>query len=106
MFADERVRAALFGQDRVGREGALQYFDCGDFGFAIGLGDEIDRTGLPRDADMVQALHVHAAGRPGRANRDFLDFLVGRHATTLRERDALRQRAAAGYAQCTTLTAI
>ena len=49
MRAPACVGTALFGKDRVVREGAAERPDNRLFRFPVGLGNEIDRIGLADD---------------------------------------------------------
>jgi hypothetical protein len=51
MRALPRVRTALFGEDRMVREGAIERPDNRLLGFPVGLGNEIERVGLAGDPD-------------------------------------------------------
>ena len=46
MLAPPRVRPALFGEDRMVREGAIERPDDRFFGLPVGLSTEIDRVVL------------------------------------------------------------
>ena len=53
MLATLCVRTALFGEDCVVREGAVERPDNRLFGFPVGLGNEIDGVGLAGDPDAA-----------------------------------------------------
>jgi hypothetical protein len=53
MLALSRIRTALFGEEGVVREGAVERPDNVLFGFLVGLGNQIDRIGLAGDLDTA-----------------------------------------------------
>jgi hypothetical protein len=53
MRAPACVGTALFGEDRVVQEGAVERSDDRLSRFPIGLGNQVDRVGLPGDLDSV-----------------------------------------------------
>jgi len=74
MLAVVSAGAAFLGQDRVGWKRALEHLDHGGFGFAVGLGDQIDRIRFAIDSDARETLQMDFAGRARRAHRDHFDF--------------------------------
>jgi len=75
MLAQPRVRTALFGEDRVVREGAAERLDDGVFGFPVSLGHEVDRVGFVTDLDVAQPLQMNAAGCTRGAQSHLLEFI-------------------------------
>ena len=71
------VAAAFLGQNGVVRKSPAQDSDDRRFGFAVGLGYQVQEAGLAFETDVVEAGPMNGSGRARRAQRGLFDEVHG-----------------------------